>query len=80
MRLTVFLSFICCPSPQPPSLSVHTVEHFRYSNEFEIERAKVEQLAPSSIFAGMGLGFALSLLFFMDQNIAAAMVNSPTNK
>src|SRR6185437_12196588 len=29
---------------------------------------------------GMGLGFALSLLFFMDQNISAAMVNNPNNK
>ena len=28
----------------------------------------------------MMLGFPLSLLFFMDQNISAAMVNSPDNK
>ena len=28
----------------------------------------------------MGLGFSLSLLFFMDQNISAAMVDSPDNK
>ena len=26
------------------------------------------------------LGFSLSLLFFMDQNISAAMVNSPENR
>jgi hypothetical protein len=28
----------------------------------------------------MLLGFPLSLLFFMDQNIAESMVNSPDNK
>ena len=28
----------------------------------------------------MGLGFSLSLLFFMDQNISGAMVNSPENR
>ena len=28
----------------------------------------------------MMLGFPLSLLFFMDQNIAESMVNSPDNK
>ncbi|CAG0898498.1 unnamed protein product [Cyprideis torosa] len=28
----------------------------------------------------MGLGFTLSLLFFMDQNITSAMVNNPCNK
>ena len=27
----------------------------------------------------MALGFTLSLLFFMDQNISAAMVNNPNN-
>ena len=32
------------------------------------------------ILAGMMLGFPLSLLFFMDQNIAESMVNSPDNK
>lgn len=26
------------------------------------------------------LGFCLSLLFFMDQNISAALVNTPSNK
>ena len=28
----------------------------------------------------VGLGFCLSLLFFMDQNISAALVNTPANK
>lgn len=34
----------------------------------------------ADIFGAMGLGFSLSLLFFMDQNISAAMVDSPDNK
>ena len=33
-----------------------------------------------AIFGAMGLGFCLSLLFFMDQNISAALVNAPQNK
>eukprot|EP00096_Caligus_rogercresseyi_P005654 TRINITY_DN2161_c0_g1_i1.p1 TRINITY_DN2161_c0_g1~~TRINITY_DN2161_c0_g1_i1.p1 ORF type:complete len:802 (+),score=176.49 TRINITY_DN2161_c0_g1_i1:104-2509(+) len=38
------------------------------------------QLGPGSVFVAMALGFSLSLLFFMDQNISASMVNSPDNK
>jgi len=37
-------------------------------------------LSVGHIFAAMALGFSLSLLFFMDQNISAAMVDSPDNK
>ena len=36
-------------------------------------------LSVGAVFGAMGLGFSLSLLFFMDQNISAAMVNSPEN-
>ena len=36
-------------------------------------------LSVGAIFGAMGLGFCLSLLFFMDQNISAALVNSPQN-
>ena len=57
-----------------------TVDHFRYSETFKIERAHIEELPLSAAFAAMGLGFALSLLVFMDQNIAEAMVNNPCNK
>ncbi|XP_074593858.1 solute carrier family 4 member 11-like isoform X2 [Brevipalpus obovatus] len=56
------------------------VESFRYTDTFEIGRAHIEELPLSAAFAAMGLGFSLSLLFFMDQNIAAAMVNNPCNK
>ncbi|XP_054162013.1 solute carrier family 4 member 11-like isoform X2 [Oppia nitens] len=56
------------------------VEHFRYSNTFEFSRARLEYLPWTAYFGCMGLGFSLSLLFFMDQNISAAMVNNPCNK
>ncbi len=34
----------------------------------------------TAVLGAMALGFPLSLLFFMDQNISSAMVNSPANK
>jgi len=37
-------------------------------------------LPATAVIGAAGLGFSLSLLFFMDQNISAAMVNSPDNK
>ncbi|KAH6941942.1 hypothetical protein HPB50_024458 [Hyalomma asiaticum] len=55
-------------------------EQFRISEGYSLERAHFEALPVSGIFGAMGLGFALSLLFFMDQNISAAMVNNPSNK
>ncbi|ESP04405.1 hypothetical protein LOTGIDRAFT_136234, partial [Lottia gigantea] len=40
----------------------------------------LSSLSVGAIFGAMGLGFCLSLLFFMDQNISAALVNAPQNK
>ncbi|XP_067663108.1 solute carrier family 4 member 11-like isoform X2 [Haliotis asinina] len=40
----------------------------------------LDELSVGAIFGAMGLGFCLSLLFFMDQNISAALVNAPQNK
>ena len=37
-------------------------------------------LGPKHWGIAIGLGFCLSLLFFMDQNISAALVNTPANK
>ncbi|XP_071952176.1 solute carrier family 4 member 11-like [Antedon mediterranea] len=48
------------------------------SNIFVI--APLETLPVGAWFGAMGLGFCLSLLFFMDQNISSAMVNNPANK
>ncbi|KAK8769883.1 hypothetical protein V5799_013652 [Amblyomma americanum] len=55
-------------------------EQFEISEGYYLERARIEELPVYGVFGAMGLGFALSLLFFMDQNISAAMVNSPSNK
>lgn len=40
----------------------------------------IYNLSVGAVFGAMGLGFCLSLLFFMDQNISAALVNAPQNK
>ena len=60
--------------------TINIVEHFRYDEEFRFKRARLEDLPWTAFCACMGLGFSLSLLFFMDQNISAAMVNNPCNK
>lgn len=56
------------------------MEHFHYEEEVKFTRARLEELPWQACVACMGLGFSLSLLFFMDQNISAAMVNNPCNK
>ncbi|XP_060581235.1 solute carrier family 4 member 11-like [Ruditapes philippinarum] len=50
----------------------------REDNIFTI--VPLHSLSVGAVFGGMGLGFCLSLLFFMDQNISAALVNAPQNK
>ena len=37
-------------------------------------------LSLSAHFAAIGLGFSLSCLFYVDQNIAVAAINAPKNK
>ncbi|XP_022650740.1 sodium bicarbonate transporter-like protein 11 isoform X3 [Varroa destructor] len=53
---------------------------FHFNEAAEFQRGRVEELGWIPAVAACGLGFALSLLFFMDQNISAAMVNNPCNK
>lgn len=51
--------------------------------ELSLEVFKVvpfHNLSVGAVFGAMGLGFCLSLLFFMDQNISAALVNAQQNK
>lgn len=55
-------------------------EQFHFGQSDQFVRARVEALTWPAAAAAMGLGLALSLLFFMDQNISAAMVNNPCNK
>ncbi|XP_053206492.1 solute carrier family 4 member 11-like [Panonychus citri] len=54
-------------------------EQFKFSESFTFKMASFDSLTPGSIVVAGGLGFALSLLFFMDQNISAALVNTPYN-
>ncbi|XP_029412730.1 sodium bicarbonate transporter-like protein 11 isoform X2 [Nannospalax galili] len=54
---------------------------FRYNpseNLFEV--AQVHLLSLKAIGSAMGLGFLLSLLFFIEQNLVAALVNAPENR
>ncbi|XP_070195670.1 solute carrier family 4 member 11-like isoform X2 [Littorina saxatilis] len=54
---------------------------FAYNpDEGMFEVAPLMSLPVGAIFAAAGLGFSLSLLFFMDQNISSALVNTPNNK
>ncbi|GAB1601756.1 sodium bicarbonate transporter-like protein 11 isoform X1 [Argonauta hians] len=52
------------------------------TEDFQTDFALVpfHTLSVGAVFGAMGLGFCLSLLFFMDQNISAALVNAPKNK
>ncbi|GAB6028763.1 hypothetical protein CHUAL_004579 [Chamberlinius hualienensis] len=56
------------------------LEKFRYRDVPLFVVAPLDRLTTSAIFACMGMGFLLSLLFFMDQNITSAIVNNPCNK
>jgi len=57
------------------------MEHFRYEDSYSVFiPAPLASLTPSAWAASAGLGFCLSMLFFMDQNIGSAMVNNPCNK
>lgn len=63
------------------SLSPAAVSKFRYNpseNLFEV--AKIHSLSLRAICSTMGLGFLLSLLFFIEQNLVAALVNAPENR
>ncbi|CAK8694686.1 unnamed protein product [Clavelina lepadiformis] len=42
--------------------------------------APVSELPPLAHLGAMGLGLCLSCLFFVDQNVSAAIVNAPANK
>lgn len=64
------------------SYFVQDIENYKFqtSNSFAFAPAPLHKLTWGAVFAGMGLGFSLSLLFFMDQNISSAMVNNPGNR
>lgn len=54
---------------------------FRYNpSESLFEVAQIHSLSFKAISSAMGLGFLLSLLFFIEQNLVAALVNAPENR
>jgi len=55
------------------------LDPFKFEGKFNITLVPFEELTVGAIFFAALLGFSLSILFFMDQNISAAMVNSPEN-
>lgn len=57
------------------------VSKFRYNpSESLFEVAQIHSLSFKAISSAMGLGFLLSLLFFIEQNLVAALVNAPENR
>ncbi|XP_074596660.1 solute carrier family 4 member 11-like [Brevipalpus obovatus] len=55
------------------------VERFEFGVDFSFKAAGVDFSSWKIVGSCIGLGFALSLLFFMDQNITGQIVNSPCN-
>ena len=49
-------------------------------DQLQITLTDMSKLRGKHWAVAIGLGFCLSLLFFMDQNISAALVNTPANK
>ena len=55
------------------------LDRFKLNGEYTMELVAFSELSIGGYFFSALLGFSLSILFFMDQNISAAMVNSPEN-
>lgn len=55
------------------------MEQFEFGSNFAFQAASVDFGSWKIVSVSMGLGFALSLLFFMDQNITGQIVNAPCN-
>ncbi|XP_040103770.1 sodium bicarbonate transporter-like protein 11 isoform X7 [Oryx dammah] len=54
---------------------------FRYSpSDSLFEIAEMHSLSLVTISSAMGLGFLLSMLFFIEQNLVAALANAPQNR
>uniref|UniRef100_A0A452I615 Solute carrier family 4 member 11 n=1 Tax=Gopherus agassizii TaxID=38772 RepID=A0A452I615_9SAUR len=60
---------------------VFTVSKFNYNpSESLFVLAPVQSLSIGSVMSAMGLGFLLSMLFFIEQNIVASLTNAPENR
>ncbi|XP_068928516.1 solute carrier family 4 member 11 isoform X2 [Petaurus breviceps papuanus] len=54
---------------------------FNYNpSENLFELAKMQSLSLGAVGSTMGLGFLLSMLFFIEQNLVAALANAPENR
>lgn len=62
------------------SLSVLTDGTIAFKSEFTFAVGSLGDLHALAVLAAFGLAIPLSLLFYMDQNVSSAMVNSPVNK
>ena len=56
------------------------VEKFEVSGTVAFKMANLTSISTNGMLASCGLGFAVSLLFFMDQGVSAQLVDAPTNK
>ncbi|XP_077623078.1 solute carrier family 4 member 11 isoform X3 [Crocuta crocuta] len=57
------------------------MSQFRYNPSKSLfEVAEMHSLSLGAIASAMGLGFLLSLLFFIEQNLVAALANAPENR
>uniref|UniRef100_A0A8D2EXI3 Solute carrier family 4 member 11 n=1 Tax=Theropithecus gelada TaxID=9565 RepID=A0A8D2EXI3_THEGE len=66
-----------CPTALCPS----RLSKFRYNpSESPFAMAQIQSLSLRAISSAMGLGFLLSMLFFIEQNLVAALVNAPENR
>ncbi|XP_047296498.1 solute carrier family 4 member 11 isoform X5 [Homo sapiens] len=60
-----------CPSRCSPSPS---------SAPMASGKSRIQSLSLRAVSGAMGLGFLLSMLFFIEQNLVAALVNAPENR
>ncbi|XP_078300349.1 solute carrier family 4 member 11 isoform X6 [Panthera onca] len=57
------------------------MSQFRYNPSKSLfEVAEMHSLSLGAVTSAMGLGFLLSLLFFIEQNLVAALANAPENR
>lgn len=62
-------------------LYLAAVSKFRYNpRESLFKMAEMHSQSLGAICSAMGLGFLLSMLFFIEQNLVAALANAPENR
>lgn len=61
-------------------INSYIVEEFNFYHDTLITAPNMSKVTAATVFGAMGLGFPLSLLFFMDLNITSGIVNSSANK